>query len=76
LVEGSVIQLGVAPNRLDLLNALTGVSFDSAWAGRVEAELSGNPVQIIGRDEFIQNKRALGRANDLADIEMLEGADS
>ena len=76
LEEGSVIQLGVAPNRLDLLNTLTGVSFDAAWAGRVAAELSGVPVQIIGRDEFIRNKRALGRAKDLADIEMLEDVGS
>jgi hypothetical protein len=26
-----VIQLGVAPNRIDLLTSLTGVTFDEAW---------------------------------------------
>ena len=75
LEEGSVIQLGVGLNRVDLFNTLTGVSFDAARAGRVAVELSGVPVQIIGRDEFIRNKRALGRAKDLADIEMLEDVD-
>src|SRR5476649_2980902 len=38
---GMVVQLGVKPNRIDLLTAISGVSFDQAWATRSEAELEG-----------------------------------
>jgi hypothetical protein len=39
-----VIQLGVAPNRIDLLTGLSGVTFDEAWATKLQAELDGIPV--------------------------------
>ena len=67
-----VIQLGVAPNRIDLLTSITGVSFDEAWRGRSVAELDGVTVSFIGRQELIRNKRATGRAQDLADVALLE----
>jgi hypothetical protein len=69
-----VIQLGMAPNRIDLLTSITGVSFDDAWQGRVEGDLGGVPVSFIGRQELIRNKRATGRARDRADLELLESA--
>ena len=33
--------------------------------------IDGIPVNIIGREDYIQNKRASGRAKDLADVEAL-----
>ncbi|HKS97396.1 MAG TPA: hypothetical protein VJV74_14840 [Terriglobia bacterium] len=70
--EGQVVQLGVAPNRIDLLTSITGVSFEKAWAGKVEVEIEGVRVNFIGRSELIQNKKAAGRAQDRADIEALD----
>jgi hypothetical protein len=67
-----VIQLGTAPNRIDLLTSITGVSFDDAWQGRLQGDLGGVPVAFIGRRELIQNKRSTGRAQDRADLELLE----
>lgn len=69
---GSVVQLGVAPNRVDLVTAIDGVSFDEAWAGRVSGTYGNVPVFYLGRDELIRNKRASGRAQDIADLEALE----
>lgn len=66
-----VIQLGVAPNRIDLLTGITGVSFNEAWPERVEVELEGVRVNFIGRQALIQNKKASGRPQDLADLEAL-----
>ena len=66
-----VIQLGVPPNRIDLLTSLTGVTFDQAWAGRVEARVGETRVNFIGRDALILNKRVTGRAQDRADLEAL-----
>lgn len=69
-----VIQLGRAPNRIDLLTSITGVSFEEAWANRVPAELDGIPVSFIGRELLIRNKRATERVQDQADLEALGAA--
>jgi hypothetical protein len=67
-----VIQLGRAPNRIDLLTAITGVTWDEAFATQVEATLDDIPVFILGKEALIRNKRAVGRPQDLADLEALE----
>jgi hypothetical protein len=67
-----VYQIGVPPRRIDLLTSLTGLSFDEAWADRTSGLLGGLEVPFIGRKSLIRNKRALGRARDLADLESLE----
>jgi hypothetical protein len=67
-----IVQLGVAPNRIDLLTSLTGVTFDEAWDQRVPGELGGIPVAFLSREILIKNKRATGRTQDAADVEALE----
>src|SRR6266446_2632227 len=67
-----MIQLGRPPNRIDLLTSITGVSSDEAFTTKVRAELDGIPVFILSRDALIQNKRAVGRPQGLADLETLE----
>jgi hypothetical protein len=69
---GHTIQLGVQPNRIDLLTMIDCVSFDEAWAGRAEGKYGAQTVHYIGRAEFIRNKRASGRDIDLIDIKALE----
>jgi hypothetical protein len=66
-----VIQLGVPPSRIDLVTSITGVPFDQAWAGRVEAVLGETHVNFIGREALILNKKMTGRAKDKADLEAL-----
>lgn len=66
-----VIQLGVPPNRIDLLTSITGVPFDEAWADRVGADLEGTRVNFISRSALIRNKTLTGRAQDIADLEYL-----
>ena len=70
--DDRVIQLGRAPNRVDLLTRLYGVEFPGAWSRRVAAHLDDAEVWIIGCDDLIRNKRATGRTQDLADAEFLE----
>lgn len=70
-----VIQLGRAPNRVDLLTRLYGVEFADAWSRRVAALLDDAAVWIIGREDLIRNKRETGRMQDLADAECLERLD-
>ena len=67
-----VLQLGVKPNRIDIVTSISGVSFDEAWASRSEGMLDEVPVQFIGKDALIRNKQATGRAKDLGDAEELK----
>jgi hypothetical protein len=70
-----VFQFGRPPNRLDLLNSIDGVSFDTAWRGRksVRFPYRGRSLQVhfIGLKELIRNKRAAGRNRDLDDLRFL-----
>ena len=70
-LAGQIIQLGFPPNRIDLVTSISGLTFDEAWSSRVHADLDGLPVSILGKEALLRNKRAVGRAKDLADIEEL-----
>lgn len=67
-----IIQLGRAPNRVDLITRLYGVEVADVWQGRVAASLDGLAVWVISKGDLIRNKRATGRTQDLADAERLE----
>ena len=66
-----VVQLGVVPNRIDLLTSITGVTFEGAWPRRKNVILEGIAVPILGREDLILNKRATARPQDRADLESL-----
>ena len=68
----TVFQIGVPPSRVDILTGITGVRFDDAWPRRVALDLEGAAVSVIGRLDFIANKRATGRLKDLADVDGLD----
>lgn len=65
------IQLGHPPQRIDLLTSISGVEFDDAWRSREIADFDGVSAYIVSKDILIQNKRASGRAKDLADLDHL-----
>ncbi|MDB4913832.1 MAG: hypothetical protein JWM95_1476 [Gemmatimonadetes bacterium] len=66
-----VAQLGLPPYRIDILTSISGVDFESAWQDRVEANVAGVEVPVLGRASFQMNKRASGRPKDLADLSAL-----
>jgi uncharacterized nucleotidyltransferase DUF6036 len=71
----TVFQLGVEPGRIDILQGIAGVPFDDAWENRVEKLFDGKtPAHVISRQHLIQNKLAVGRLQDLADVEKLREA--
>ena len=67
-----VFQIGLEPTRIDILTDIDGVTFEEAWDKRLVTPINGLEVPILGRDELVRDKRALGRTKDLADIEALE----
>lgn len=70
-VPDQVVQLGVAPIRVDIITSISGVSWQEAWESKEQGTISGVPVNFIGRGAYIANKRASGRLKDLADVEAL-----
>ena len=72
LVPDQIIQLGYAPNRVDLFTTLQGVDFDTCYAARVETMIEGVSVNFIDLQNLKRNKKATGRHQDLADLENLE----
>jgi hypothetical protein len=69
-----VFQIGVAPNRIDILMDIAGVTFDEAWAGRTLSSYAGTPTQFLGKEHLIRAKKAAGRPHDLRDLEWLEAS--
>ena len=69
-----IVWMGRVPARVDLLLSIPGVEFASAWPRRVVVELGGARAQVIGREDLIANKRAVGRPQDKRDVRALERA--
>jgi hypothetical protein len=67
----SVVQLGVPPVRIDIITSLTGVTWEEADQGKVEGLYGDESVHFLGKEQYIANKRAIGRKKDLADLEAL-----
>jgi hypothetical protein len=70
-----ILQLGVAPVRIDLILELPGhVDFDQLWERRVDGSSGDVPAIYIGLDDLIAAKEATGRAQDRADVRTLRRA--
>ena len=70
-----VIQLGVAPIRIDLISAIPGFpSFEAAWRNRVDARFGSIDAHYLGLNELIRAKEAAGRPQDRADVRVLQRA--
>lgn len=67
-----VYQIGVAPNRIDIMMGIEAVDFGAAWPKRCESAYGGVPIHIIGKDDLVRAKRAAGRPQDLLDLENLQ----
>lgn len=72
VAPGTVVQIGAAPRRIDILTHITGVEYEDAESQVVMIELEGLTVPVIGLAHLLQNKAAVGRPQDRADIARLE----
>lgn len=71
----NVIQLGVPPVRIDILTSIDGVTWYEVAQGKIAGSYAGVPVFFIGKEEYVRNKHASGRAKDKADITALQAAE-
>jgi hypothetical protein len=66
-----VLQLGVPPRRIDIINRADGITFAEAIADGESFDLEGRAIPVIGRHALLKNKRAAGRPQDIADVKAL-----
>lgn len=72
LKEAQVIQLGIPPYRIDLLNQIEGVTFTDAWPNRKSSGYGKQTINVIGKPDLIRNKMATGRDQDKLDAQILK----
>ncbi len=68
-----ILQFGYPPVRIDVITTLSGVKFPDCYPHRARFLIDGVQLYVIDKENLIRNKRASGRMQDLADIELLEG---
>ncbi len=65
-------RIGVEPDRIDVLQAISGVDFDAAWERREPFEVEeGLIAQFLSLEDLLTNKREVGRLQDQADVDHL-----
>jgi hypothetical protein len=71
LTPGYVVQLGYPPNRIDLLTEVKGVNFETCYESKVQFKIENTIIYFIDIESLKKNKKAVGRHQDLADLENL-----
>jgi hypothetical protein len=67
-----VIWLGAPPVRVDVLRSIDGVDGEEAISRSELLKLGDLELRVMCLADLVANKRAAGRAQDLADVEVLE----
>jgi predicted nucleotidyltransferase len=70
--QGEILQLGMPPNRIDLLRETGGIAFDDAWAEREEAPYGAVPTHWVGLETLIAIKRQIDHPRHQEDVRVLE----
>ncbi|MFA6505516.1 MAG: hypothetical protein WCT14_05420 [Treponemataceae bacterium] len=67
-----LVSLGYAPERVDIVSSISGVTWKEAWENRFTGSFGGENVFFIGRSDLIRNKRSTGRPQDKVDADVLD----
>lgn len=70
--RGVIFQIGIEPNRIDILTDMAGVDFEPAWKRRIMGRFGGLEVPWMAPVDLVANKRSVGRPQDLLDLARLE----
>lgn len=66
-----MLRMGMPPLRIEILQSISGVTFDACWPNRVTFEDGDISVPMISLQDLKANKRATGRSKDQLDVENL-----
>lgn len=64
----SIVRVGIAPFKIEVITHIDGVSFDECFPRRNEAEIDGCVVNLIDLSDLMTNKKASARPKDLDDL--------
>lgn len=64
-------RLGREPVKIEILNSISGVDFHEASLHAIQTEIGGVEIPVISLNDLRRNKKAAGRAKDLADLDNL-----
>lgn len=71
-LEKSIVRMGVAPFKIEVITHIDGVTFADCYAKRLESVIDGCKAKVINYDHLLINKRASGRPKDINDLIELE----
>ena len=66
-----VYQIGIEPNRIDILMGMENINFTDAWKRKTKTIFGNEAMYIIGIQDLIKAKKQAGRARDNVDLEVL-----
>jgi len=72
--EENVFQIGIEPNRVDIIMGLEELNFDEAYKKCMSLEFDNVKIKVLSIDDLIKSKKKTGRLQDQLDIERLEKA--
>ena len=75
ITKGRIIQLGVSPIRIDIINEIDGIDFLDAYKRKETFQFGNVSANFISRLDIIKNKKASNRKKDKADLDELEKFD-
>lgn len=67
-----VYQIGVEPNRIDIIMGIKELDFEEAWKKRVASTYGEEKVFFLGFDDLLKSKQTAGRPHDQLDVEALK----
>ncbi len=72
LAPNSVLQIGIEPNRIDILTDIDGLSFEDAWKNRQLVKFDTIQTYSLEIHDIIKNKTASNREKDKLDLVQLK----
>ena len=70
---GSIIRMGSPPVKIEMINSISGLSFNEVWKNKISGNYGTVPVHFISYEDLLKNKRESGRPKDIADFDELGG---
>ncbi|HEV8591837.1 MAG TPA: hypothetical protein VGQ55_07020 [Pyrinomonadaceae bacterium] len=72
LQEKSIVRMGIAPFKLEIITYIDGVGFADCYPDRIETEIDDCRVKVIDFEHLLINKKASARPKDINDLIELE----
>ena len=70
--KGNIIQFGIEPLRVDIINEIDGVNIEDALKNSTRGKYGKVEINFIGINELIKNKESTGREQDIIDAKKLK----